>query len=544
MPLKFICRKGAKGRSLPSGPCSIPEPSEGLGCADSSTLSWSETLAENEDLRSQTVRDVEELIDAETQERINRFKDPLIGTILDGKYRILSVLGFGGMSVVYKAEQELIEKFFAVKTVKFRVDERPSLWQRFEREVETLSKLSHPNIVTVYDCVLGEDGQPYVVMDYLEGQSLDQVLQQRGRFSLKQLLSISTQACSAVAHAHRNNVIHRDIKPANIMVIEQKDGPKLPPLDSQPTAEEACEEPRYQVKVVDFGLAKLGEDSRKLTQSGELWGSPPYMSPEQIVGADCDGRSDIYSLGCVVYEMATGRDPFWTANVYELLHKHLNEAPPTLKEACPDGDFPPHLQAVLEKAMAKNLEDRFSSMTEFREALEAACSLSSELAMAPLMVRKPGQTGYRMPELRSSSNKNEKTADRPAHGSAAAASDNFNYNLYLAWTMTGLLVAACILFVFNETTRLRPYVKRTPYHTLTRTVPVAPVPAPLASTKVSPQRSSAVAASSNGGSVRRRRREPSEGRGREKVNAARGNVIPVKKSTWKSPPNSSAPAGW
>lgn len=526
--------------SRPDSEGHIPAPSIRDVTGD---FSWTgDTLTEDEDCRSQTVRDVEELIDAERQERVNRFKDPLIGTVLDGKYRILSVLGFGGMSVVYKAEQELIEKFFAVKTVKFRVDERPSLWQRFEREVKTLSKLSHPNIVTVYDCVLGEDGQPYVVMDYLEGQSLDQVLQQRGRFSLKQLLSIATQSCSAVAHAHRNNVIHRDIKPANIMVIEQKDGPKLPPLDCQAPVQEADEEPKYQVKVVDFGLAKLGEDSRKLTQSGELWGSPPYMSPEQIVGADCDGRSDIYSLGCVVYEMATGRDPFWTANVYELLHKHLNEAPPTLKEACPEGDFPPHLQAVLEKAMAKNPEDRFASMTEFREALEAACSLSPELAMAPLTVRKPGQTGYRMQELRSSSNKNDKSADRPENGSLASTSDSFNYNLYLAWTMTALLAVACILFVFNETTRPRPYVKRTPYHTLTRTVPVAPVPPPVASTKAPPRRTATISAANNAGSVRRRRREPADGSGREKVNAARVNVNPVKKSTWKSPPNSSAPA--
>lgn len=366
-------RRDTHGRSKTTSEAAAPESASGRRIAEGRTDEFNA------------------LIEQEFLERATRFKDPLIGTVLDGKYRILSVLGFGGMSVVYKAEQELIEKFVAVKTVKFRVDERPSLWQRFEREVKTLSRLSHPNIVTVYDCVLGDDGQPYVVMDYLEGLSLDQVLQEKGRFSIKQLLSVACQACSAVGHAHRNDVIHRDIKPANIMLIEQK--PTLPPEDGQE------DEIQYQIKVVDFGLAKLGEDSRKLTQSGELWGSPPYMSPEQIIGGDCDGRSDIYSLGCVIYELATGRDPFWSANVYELLHKHLNEEPPTIQEACPEASFPPHLQAVLEKAMAKNPDERFSTMLEFRDALEAACNYSTDSGLPPPVVRKPGQTGYRMPEM-------------------------------------------------------------------------------------------------------------------------------------------------
>ena len=257
--------------------------------------------------------EINALVEQEFLERATRFKDPLIGTVLDGKYRILSVLGFGGMSVVYKAEQELIEKFVAVKTVKFRVDERPSLWQRFEREVKTLSRLSHPNIVTVYDCVLGDDGQPYVVMDYLEGLSLDQVLQEKGRFSIKQLLSVACQACSAVGHAHRNDVIHRDIKPANIMLIEQK--PTLLPEDGNEG------EIQYQIKVVDFGLAKLGEDSRKLTQSGELWGSPPYMSPEQINEASYDEKTDIWSTGCVLYEMVALKPPFTATNHLALATK-------------------------------------------------------------------------------------------------------------------------------------------------------------------------------------------------------------------------------
>lgn len=295
------------------------------------------------------------------------YKDPLIGACLEGRYQIESVLGWGGMSVVYKATQAPFDRAVAIKTVKFRVDERPDVWKRFEREVKTLSKLSHPNIVTVYDCVVGEDGQPYVVMDYLKGRSLDEILQAGGRLPLEKLCSFACQTASAVHHAHRNGVIHRDLKPANIMIVED------PHVVGDPIGMPGADD-RGLVKVVDFGLAKLGEDNRRLTNSGEIWGSPPYMSPEQIKGGTIDARSDIYSLGAIVYEMATGKDPFFGANVYELMHKHVFEEPPPLKEACPFGDFPAELEQVIFKAMAKDPEHRFQTMADFKEALEFACS--------------------------------------------------------------------------------------------------------------------------------------------------------------------------
>jgi serine/threonine-protein kinase len=302
------------------------------------------------------------------QEQIR--KDPLIGTVLDDKYHILEVLGFGGMSVVYKAMQEPVERLVAVKTVKFRVDERPDIWRRFEREVKTLSKLSHPNVVTVYDCVIGTDSQPYVVMDYLKGSSLDQVLLE-GRLSLEQTYGVAAQICLGVGHAHRHEVIHRDIKPANIMLLDDTaSGGNIGASNGSYRLEQAA---HRQVKVVDFGLAKLGEDSRKLTHSGELWGSPPYMSPEQISGRECDSRADIYSLVIVIYEILTGIVTFWGANVYELLHCHMHNQPPTLACACPDGQFPVQLENVIARAMAKNPVERFASMIDFKDALEQAC---------------------------------------------------------------------------------------------------------------------------------------------------------------------------
>ena len=179
------------------------------------------------------------------------------------------------MSVVYRARHVLVDRVVAIKTVKFRADERPDIWQRFQREIVTLSRLSHPNVVTVYDCVIGRDGQPYVVMDLIQGCTLDDVLQAKGRLPLRQLCNIAAQVAAAVEHAHRHNVIHRDLKPANIMILGDQDQ-----VDGE-------------VKVVDFGLAKLGEDDQRLTQTGQFGGSPPYVSPEQIKGGNLDHRCDL-----------------------------------------------------------------------------------------------------------------------------------------------------------------------------------------------------------------------------------------------------------
>jgi len=296
------------------------------------------------------------------------YKDPLVGQVLENKYRILEVIGWGGMSVVYKARHVLVDRLVAIKTVKFKPNERPDVWQRFQREIVTLSRLSHPNVVTVYDCIVGNDGQPYVVMDHIQGCTLDDILQSAGRLQLRRLCSIASQVASAVEHAHRHNVIHRDLKPANIMILGEDDN--------------------FEVKVVDFGLAKLGEDDQRLTQTGQLWGSPPYISPEQIKGGNVDHRCDIYSLGIVTYEMATGRDPFASEVVYEMLHHHLHHDPPSFAEVCPSSPPPRELEAVVKKALAKDPNDRHQSMAEFKEDLERAC-LMAEKRMAAEAARNP-----------------------------------------------------------------------------------------------------------------------------------------------------------
>ncbi len=283
-------------------------------------------------------------------------RDPLVGTKLGDRFYIEEVLGSGGMSVVYKAKQLAVNRHVAIKTIRVQLDSKPVYRERFEREISSLCALSHPNVVTVYDCIIGEDGQPYVVMDYLRGRSLETLIEADGPLPVDRFARISMQVCSAMDHAHKRGIIHRDLKPGNIVLMDDE-------MDF--------------VKVVDFGLAKLSEDNRKLTQSGELWGSPPYMSPEQCMGESGDERSDIYALGCVMYEMLTGKDPFWYATtIFELIQRHVNTVPASFAEVNPAAVVPYAVESVIFQAMEKNPVSRFNSALELRDALMSACANS------------------------------------------------------------------------------------------------------------------------------------------------------------------------
>lgn len=280
--------------------------------------------------------------------------DPLVGMQLDGRFEIESVLGSGGMSVVYKAKQINVNRYVAIKTIRMQLGRNSVARDRFQREVSTLCAMNHPHVVTVYDCVFGADGAPFVVMDYLRGRSLDFLIAKDGPFSMDRFLNITLQVLSALDHAHANGVVHRDIKPGNIVL-----------LDDQTDF----------VKVVDFGLAKVEEENRKLTQSGEILGSPPYMSPEQCLGKPGDIRSDIYSLGVVMYEMLTGIDPFsYVSSVFEMLQCHTSSIPPSMKDKNPDVSVPPDVEAVIFKAMEKDPSKRYQTIRELQDALVGACT--------------------------------------------------------------------------------------------------------------------------------------------------------------------------
>lgn len=284
-------------------------------------------------------------------------RDPLIGVTLDGRFLVEELIGSGGMSNVYRATQLRVNRDVAVKTLKVQVDQ-PVYRERFQREVDLLCTLSHPNIVTVYDCLLGPDGQPCVVMDYLRGRSLEQLLVDEGPLSTDRFATIFVQVLSALEHAHKKGVIHRDIKPGNIVMLDRETD---------------------FIKVVDFGLAKFNQESRRLTHTGELWGSPPYMSPEQCMGKPDNERSDIYSVGIVMYEMLTGKDPYHHAtSIFELIQCHVNRPPPALRDINPFIKVPAKLEEVLFKAIAKDSESRYQTANTLKEDVVSACLTASD----------------------------------------------------------------------------------------------------------------------------------------------------------------------
>jgi serine/threonine protein kinase len=276
-------------------------------------------------------------------------EDALIGTVLDNRIQLLEVLGQGGMSVVYKAKQLNMDRLVAVKTLHIHLQDNPHSKGRFQREINSLCKLNHPNIITMYDCVFGEHGQPFVIMDYLKGRNLEYILNMEGAFPPQRAYKIILQICDALAHAHRNGIIHRDLKPSNIMFLDDYED---------------------LIKVVDFGLAKMAEENVSVTRTGQVEGTPTYMSPEQWRGETPDHRTDIYSLGAVMYETLTGTEVFMGRAAHELLHKHLNERPRPFREANPEGSVPDKLERVVMKCLEKEPDDRYQSMTELKTALQ------------------------------------------------------------------------------------------------------------------------------------------------------------------------------
>lgn len=285
--------------------------------------------------------------------------DPMIGYLLDGRYELLEAIGSGGMSIVYKARLNNVNKLFALKTLNFQVQAKDNIKIRFAREIDLLLKLEHPHIVSVQDCLYGPNCQPYLVMDLLRGVTLEQEVARAGALPWERVRKIMIQVCAAVKYAHQHQIVHRDLKPGNIMLLENE-------VDF--------------VKVLDFGLALIGENTRKITQSGEFWGSPPYASPEQVKGNNtADQRSDIYSLGCVMYELLSGKDPFHGAGLYELLSKHVNEKPAPLVVTNPDVKVPHEMEQIVFKCLEKKPEDRFQSVAELQMALENLLSASGQI---------------------------------------------------------------------------------------------------------------------------------------------------------------------
>ncbi len=287
-------------------------------------------------------------------ELINKAEDKLIGETFAGRYKVLSILGKGGMSTVYKAQHTYMDRVVALKLLHPHLVSDPTSVQRFKQEGKAAASLSHPNVITVFDFGINDEGIAYMVMDYLEGPSLGDLLDRGGPIPEAEAIDIFRQVCKGLSHAHKKGVIHRDLKPRNLVLAVEEDGSVL-------------------LKIVDFGIAKIvpqdGAESQHLTQTGEVFGSPIYMSPEQCSGLPLDLRSDIYSLGCVMYEVLTGTPPLCGMNAVETMSMHVNDEPLSFKAVAPNINLSYDMEQIVLRCLEKKTKKRYQTCAEVLEAL-------------------------------------------------------------------------------------------------------------------------------------------------------------------------------
>lgn len=286
---------------------------------------------------------------------------PLLGQVVAGKYRMLEILGEGGMGVVYLAEHQLIEKRVALKVMRREYSSKPELVTRFQQEAISASRIKHPNVLDVFDFGQLEDGSFFLAMEYLQGHDLATELSEQQTLDPVRVVRLGLQTTRALAAAHARGVVHRDMKPENVFLHRTDEGDEV-------------------VKIVDFGIAQLkGRDDgaggegrrRRLTRTGMIFGTPEYMSPEQAAGRHADLRVDVYSVGIMLYEMLTGAVPFTGDTFMAVLSAHLTQPVPPLRAFAPDLEISAELEALILRALDKDSDRRFPSMREMAVALQA-----------------------------------------------------------------------------------------------------------------------------------------------------------------------------
>ncbi len=281
-------------------------------------------------------------------------KDALLGTLVDGRYRIDAQIGEGGMGVVYKATHVALNKVLALKILRGEMAKDPEAVQRFMQEAQAATSIGHENIIDINDFGRLRDGTAYFVMEYLNGRPLNDLIKRGGSIPTADALQILRQIAGALGAAHQRGIVHRDLKPDNVFVLTRG-------------------ELNNFVKVLDFGIAKVGASQNKLTRTGMVFGTPHYMSPEQAAGQSVDARTDIYALGVIMYEMFTGRVPFDADTFMGVLTKHMFEKPAPMFG--PDAERQlGALEEITLRALEKKPENRYPSMQELVDDLERASS--------------------------------------------------------------------------------------------------------------------------------------------------------------------------
>ena len=335
------------------------------------------------------------------------------GQLINDRYEIIRAIGEGGMANVYLAKDTILDRKVAVKILRGDLAEDEKFVRRFQREAISASSLNDPNIVEVYD-VGEDDGKYFIVMEYVQGLTLKQLIKKRGSLTLPEVVDIMLQLTSAVAHAHESYIIHRDIKPQNVVILE--DG---------------------RVKIMDFGIA-VALNAGEFTQTNSVMGTVYYIPPEQANGGAATTRSDIYSLGILMYELVTGHVPFKGDNPVEVAIKHMNEPLPSICEY--DPEMPQSIENIILRASAKNPKNRYESAWDMHDDLETA--LDKNRFNEPKVI-------YKYPE------KNFEDKEMPREGRAARNAEKeenkkdkrMNKALIVVGTIVGVLIAA-MLFVF------------------------------------------------------------------------------------------------
>ena len=318
--------------------------------------------------------------------------DPHLGTTLQGQFHLLAAIGSGAMGTVYRAWQSGMERQVAVKVLRADLVSDREMRRRFLREGRTAARLDHPNIVSVHMVGETDAGVPYLVMEHLGGETLEQVLDREARLPAERAAEVARQIASGLAEAHAAGVVHRDLKPGNVVLLQRRGTGEL-------------------IKIFDFGIAKLADralvagDASRLTRDGAIFGTPHYIAPEQAQGAAVDGRADLYSLGVLLYRMLSGRLPF-EGNAVAVILAHIGREPPPLSTVAPD--LRPELAAVVMRCLAKDADHRFASAEDFIEALDRATSphpRATPRAATPALERDPAPdppwTSARLPALSS-----------------------------------------------------------------------------------------------------------------------------------------------
>ncbi|MCP4605204.1 MAG: protein kinase [Proteobacteria bacterium] len=285
-------------------------------------------------------------------------KDPLIGSFVGDRFLVHEKLGEGGMGIVYRAEQTSMGRTVALKVLHSQLTRDESLYARFQNEAAASSRLTHPNTVTIYDFGKTDTGSLYIAMEFIEGKSLDDEIHEGGVMNWQRACRIAAQICGSLKDAHDNNIVHRDLKPENVMLCKRGDEVDV-------------------AKVLDFGIAKILEDDgtdqrQALTKTGMVFGTPQYMSPEQIRGEKVDHRTDIYSLGVILYQMLAGTLPFSAEVPMGVLTKHLMDEPPPFKATSPNAAVPETLESVVMSTLEKDADKRPQTMKELAQLLTGA----------------------------------------------------------------------------------------------------------------------------------------------------------------------------